>query len=533
MSDQTPYPNEQQLAHNALEHVRRIFKGNGIKADSITVSSHMISRHTMNAGTYLELKPVVSEKHLPGKSVTGQMTASREEATRQIDQTMLSAARDTAVQAQIAGVLLSRPDQGFGLSRQIIPLDFLRKDYTWHEGCQACHGTSQAHCQKCQGRKIETCTKCTGRAIMQCPMCRATGLLQGQKCPKCFGQRFMPCDLCQRSGVMRCRMCNGLGMMKCQTCAGQGWKSHVMTLAPQAVTYFEYDAKSIPKGAADMVETSGAQLVTEGRVKVKARIADDKENVLGANYEVEFPYGEIIFSIGKAEAKAGVFGYKADLVNFPFLLDKMIATSVRELEEAAKNIGSVAEKIRKATRYRVIAQGFLIASKAGPKKAVAMLLKTYDIGLSQGMAEKIAALADETTSHITRKPRYYGLVGGLLIVAALAWAYYRLPLRSAIAPYLPTPKVDVILDIAFLVIGGLVATHCIKMAGAKAIRTALGHLIKPGQKNTLVPRARSSGIWAYVGTFIIMLVLMEMASSSQMTAPYWYEIARNFVLRFL
>ncbi len=532
MSEEIPYPDEAQLARTALEHVQRIFKGNGVKADTITVTTHKISRHAMNAGTYLELKPVQAEKQMPGKIMVGQMVQSREDAAAKIDQHMVAAARDPAIAAQIANVLLSRPDQGFGLNQQAIQLDFLRREFTWHEGCQTCHGTSNAPCQKCQGRKLETCIKCTGRGLMQCPMCRATGLLQGQKCPKCFGQRYMPCDQCQRSGMMRCRLCNGLGVMKCPQCAGQGWKSHVMTVSAQAVTYFEYDIKTIPKGAADMLETYGPQLVTGGRVKIRSRVADQKENVLGANYEVEFPYGEIIFAVGKGEAKAQLFGYKADMLDFPFMLDKVIGPSVHGLQDAANDIGSVAEKIRKATRYRLIAQAFLSAAKTTPKKTAAMLLKTYDIGLSQGMAEKVALLAETTTSHITRKPRIFGLVAGLLINAGLMYAYYMMPVRSQIAAYLPTPKADIVLDLIALGIGGFITTIVIQITGAGAIRKALGHLIKEGQKNTLMPRSGQLGLIGYAGTLVIMLVLMELASDGQMTAPYWYEILRTKLLTF-
>lgn len=343
----------------------------------------------------------------------------------------------------------------------------------------------------------------------------------------------MPCDQCQRSGMMRCRLCNGLGVMKCQQCAGQGWKSHVMTVSAQAMTYFEYDTKSVPKGAADMLETYGPRLVTDGRVKIKSRIADQKENVLGANYELEFPYGEVIFTIGKGEAKAGLFGYRADMLDFPFLLDKVIGPSVHGLEDAAKDIGSVAEKIRKATRYRLIAQAFLSAAKTTPKKTAAALLKTYDIGLSQGMAEKIAILAETTTSHITRKPRIFGLIMGLAINAGIMYGFFMLPVRAQVAAHLPTPKMDIVVDLITLGIGGLITTLIIQIVGAGAIRKALGHLFKEGQKNTLMPRSGKLGQLGYLGTFIIMIALMEIASDGQMTAPYWYEIVRTRIMQIL
>lgn len=517
---------EQAIARNALERVRAILKGNGVKAESVSVAGHKISHHTLNAGTYLELRPVTAERISPGKLTIGQMVPSREDASRAVDQAMIQAANDQAIRAQIANVLLSRPDQGFGAARQTVPLDFLKREYAWHEGCQTCNGTSRAHCQRCQGRKIEPCTKCSGRGLMICPMCRSTGLLQGQKCTRCLGQRFVPCDQCQRSGMMNCRMCQATGLTKCPTCAGQGWKTHVLSLNAQALTYFEYDGKSIPKPAADMIETQASALVTGQRVKVRGRIADEKGNVLGANYEVEFPYGEIIFSVGKKEIAAHVFGLKGDLIAFPDILDRLVAGAVRDLEDAARNVGDVARKIRSSTRYRVIAQGFRLAAKSGERKAVEQLMKTYDIGLSHGMAEKIVALADRTTSRITGKPRTYGLIAGLLIVAALGYAYYMLPVRSRIAGYLPDVRFDIVLDIFPLIVGGLITTIAIRTAAAASIKKALGHLSKNGA-DAPVPKARAIGIIGWIGTVAIMLGLMEYAATNAGAAPYWYEIVRN------
>lgn len=527
------FPTEQQLIQKALDHVRAIFRGNGIKKDNIKVLSNAIAHHTMNAGTYLELKPVLSEKNVPGKIVAGQLTSSREDAMRAVDQTMLTAARDPVAKAQIANVLLSRPDQGFGLSRQSVPLDFLKREYTWHEACQTCRGTAQSPCQKCQGRRLETCIKCTGRGLMPCPMCRATGLLQGNKCTRCLGQRYVPCDQCQRSGMMKCRMCNATGVMKCTTCAGQGWKSHVLSLMAQAMTYFEYDAKSLPKAAADTIETQAPILAAQKKIKILGRMADDKENVLGASYEVDFPFGEMVFQLGKKEAKANLFGYGGDLVEFPYLLDKMLGPSVQELEEAANDIGSVADKIQKATRFRLIAQAFLIASKTSAKKTVAQLMKTYDIGLSIGMAEKLAILADRTTSRITKKPRIYGLILGLLIVSGLDAGFYLMPVRAKLAGFLPNPKFDFVLDIIPVVLGGFITMMAIQFMGAKAIRKALGHLTQAGQKNTLVPKAAETGIWGWACTVIVTLGMMEIAAHINASAPYWYEIFRNFALQMI
>ncbi len=528
--DEPIFTGGDQLAQKALAHVRAVCKGNGVKVDAVTVAAQDIRMLRLNAATYLELKPVTGERQTAGRIVAGMMTGSREEAMKLSDAAMQGLARNPAARAQIANLLLNRPDKGFGLSRHTIPVDFLKQEYTWHEGCSACRSTGHTSCQKCGGRRVETCYRCSGRGLMTCTLCSGAGIVNGERCTRCSGQRYIGCDICQRSGVISCRTCNGSGNMKCQSCGGAGWRSHIMSLTAQAATYFEYDRKSIPQGAADVIETEAVSLAANGDIKVKGRMADDREDVLGAAYEVEFPYGDIAFMVGKKQVKAHLFGQKADLHDFPNILDKMLAKPVEELRRAAADIGSVAQKIKDASRYRAIAMGFLVASKTTTQKTIAHLLKNYDIGMSHAMAEKIAVLADETTSRITRKPRYYGLALGLAITAALAGLYYLLPVRLTIAAYLPSQKIDFILDLLPLALGCALTTFSIQMMGASAIRTALGHLMKPGQEKSLVPKTRSSGKWGYAGVVLIMLGMIETAAHMG-SAPYWYRMLREMFLR--
>lgn len=517
------HPSNPQLVQMALDHVRDICKGNGIKTDKITVSSQSISQHTLHAGTYLELKPVVSERVVPGK-IGGNVAAGREEAVSKVDQAMIAAARDPAVKAQLSATLLNRPDKGFGLSGQVIPFDFLKQEFAWHEPCSACRGSAQGPCQKCGGRRVETCIKCTGRGMMACPLCRTAGLINGQKCTRCFGQRYVVCDQCQRSGVMPCRTCRGMGVAQCAACGGQGWKSHILTIMAQGLTYFEYDPKSLPQAAADVIETHAADLVETGAIDANGRIADDKENILGASYEVTFPAGPISFMIGGKEVKCGLFGYKAELHDFPYVLDKLLQKPVEELEDAAKDVGSVAEKIRKASRFRVIAQAFLLTARTSAQKASSVLMKKYDIGLSAGMADKIAKLADMATSQITKKPRYYGFALGSAITAILMGAYYLAPLRSKLAALLPDQRFDAVLDILPVILGGFISTICIQAIAGQAIRKALGHLLQGDQKKSLAPKTGALGSWGYGVAIALMIVMIEVAKMKGLTVPYWYNL---------
>lgn len=521
------YPTIDALVSQATNHVQKIFGGNGVKKDSILLTSHNLSILTIHAGTYLELKPIMQERQIPGKITVGQMVASREAATKAVNQTMVEAAMSPTTKAQITAILLDRADKGFGLKQQIIPIPFLKKEFTWHEPCHVCNGSTRATCPKCMGRKKETCVKCTGRGLMKCPMCLGTGLLQGNKCNKCHAQRYVPCDGCQRSGFMNCRTCNGIGAAKCVTCHGVGFKSNVLTLNAEAMTYFEYDPKSMPKNAADMIELHGAELAAKNVIKIKGRMADDKENALGASYEVEFPCGELVFKIGDIEAKAQLFGYNHTLSGMPNLLDKMLGASVRELEDAAHDLGSVAEKIKNATRYKIMAQAFLMTQKSSPKKVYAQLLKLYDVGLSTAMAEKIAILTHTTTSKITKKPRYIGLGWGILGTIIFATLYYLLPIRSFLGVYFPASPADIILDFLPILLGGVITTFSIQRTGAKSVQTALGHLVKEEAKQKLVAKAESLGVLGYILAGFVCLVVLEMSILMGTTPPFWIQSIKS------
>lgn len=532
MSDSNAYPSEQQLAQTALDHVRALCKGNGVKAGSITITKQDIQPHTLHAHTYLELKPVTNEKIMSGKISSGTMAGSQAEAMKLVDQAMVTAASNPSTRTQITHALLSRPDKGFGLHHQAIPVEFLKQEYTYHEACSTCRGAGNSGCTKCHGRRTETCIKCTGRGLMLCPLCRGTGLINGQKCTRCSGQRYYPCDMCKKMGVMRCRTCAGSGQMKCPSCEGQGWKSHILSLSVHAMTYFQYDAKSVPKGAADVIETGATSLAAEKKVRIEGRAAEGKDNsnVLGASYEVHFPYGEVTFQIGGRDVTGGVFGYKADLVNMPTFLDRLIFRGVEELEEAAKDAGSVSAKIRMATKYRLIAHGFLLASKTNVPKAKAMLMKKYDVGLSESMAEKIVTLADRSMAQVTKKPRMIGMaagLGGAFVISAL---YYLAPVRSLIAAYMPDPRFDIVLDIVPIVLGGILTNFAIQKIASKSVHSAIGHLIPPQKKKELTPKLGNSAWIGYIASILFALVMMTFAMMMAKPVPYWFQLFTGLFL---
>lgn len=343
---------DQQLAASALKTIRSLCSGNGLKAESITLSSLDIKTLTNSASTFLEIKPQLQERKSAGKQVSGTLVHSKADAMKAIDGMIGGAVRDAGARQQILAQLQQRPDKGFGLNGTTINLDFLSQDFTWHENCNHCNGQGKSACPRCHGQKMEQCSQCQGRMMIPCNICRNTGHVQGpdgqQKiCTKCQGQRRMICPLCRRAGKIPCRQCRASGYMNCPSCNGTGVFSHITHLSAQGLTYFEFDRSPLPPAVANLVDKEAPALVVNGHIQVSSEAADAKNGALGLSYEMLFPYGEIIFSLRKKRLKAHLFGYKARLLDLPPFLNSLIAPGLRELEAAAVGQGNVAGKIKK------------------------------------------------------------------------------------------------------------------------------------------------------------------------------------------
>lgn len=306
--------------------------------------------------------------------------------------------------------------------------------------------------------------------------------------------------------------------MKCSKCGGQGAKTNTLQVGVQGLTYFEYDPKSIPQAAADFFETNSAQLSQSNAVKIEGRVADERENTLGVAYDVTFPFGEVEFKIGKSSVKAFVFGYKAALSKFPKILDKLIAPGLATLGEAAQGSGSIAVNIRKAARYRIIALALLTALKTNPRKNTSMLLKRYGLGLGTGTADNIAQYADEAVAVITRKPRYQGLAIGLAITALFYGFFYLTSMRKMLGELMPYPHMDLLLDLAAIIVGGVLTGLIIRITAAQSIKKALGPLLAQAKKKVMLPKARSSGWWGFAGSAVLVVIFVILAQTARWVA---------------
>lgn len=526
-------PANPSLAQRALEMMRALCRGNGVKAESVTLESFKGEVIPFTAHTYVEIRPRTNEKKIAGKSVVGTLVGSEPDVQAAIDQTILTAVTDPAGREKISRLLLGRSDHGFGLHNSSVNIDFLTADFTWHENCRTCHGSGKSSCVRCHGQQREACTECHGKTMVPCHLCRGTGSINGptgrpQPCSKCHGQRQVMCLRCHRTGKVPCRQCKGTGSSICTACAGTGWFTHIVHLVTQAITYFEYDRVPVPADIMPMMDQEPGTLLKNKDIEIKFEALPVQSNALGVKYDVTMPYGEIVFNIKKMPLKATLFGYNARLLDLSNFLEKMIANGISELEAAAAGVGSVAGRLKKAGRYRIIAIALLNAAQSSSKKTAAMLMKKYPMGLSGEMAVKISSLADEATARITRKPRYYGLALGLIMVAGLYAAYYIGPGRSLIMPYVPNPDLNIIIDGAIIFLGGTITTLCIQLVAMNALREGIGHLVSAKDRRRLVPKTRSSGWWGYVGGLVIYFIMIEATLHiAGAHTPDWYITARK------
>lgn len=531
-------PADPSLAKKALETIRALCRGNGVKADSVTLESFKGTIVPFAAHTYIEIRPVTNSKKIAGKNNVGTVIGTEHDVQEAIDKTIISAVNDAGGRDKIVRLLMGRPDHGFGLHGASLNVDFLSKDFSWHENCRTCHGSGRAACARCHGQQREACTECKGKTMVPCQLCHGSGNINGptgrpQPCSKCHGQRQVMCMRCHRTGKIPCRQCKGTGTSVCTACSGSGWFTHIIHLSTHAITYFEYDRVPVPAEAMPMMDQEPGVLLKNKDIQIEASPLSPQSNAIGVKYDVKMPFGEITFGVKKKPLKAFLFGYNAKLLDVPDFLEKLIASGVKELQQAAAGAGSVAARLKKAGRFRIIAIALLNAAQSSSKKTTAMLQKKYPMGLTPDTARTLADLADQATARITRKPRYYGLALGLLLVAGMYAGYYIGPGRAMIVPYIGNPDLYIVLDLFLVFLGGTITTVCIQLAAMSALREGIGHLVSARDRKRLVPKTRSSGWWGYVGGLALYLIMIESTLHiAGAHTPAWYTQARTAVAEF-
>jgi len=508
-----------ELAHHALKRLKAACKGNGVKSESIGLGQHSIDIISFEAQTVLKPKPEIKTEKQPGTGKTPAM-GSAQEVDSAIKTMLQTLGKDPGVAKQMTQALLDRPDKGFFLDSQTIPIQGLKQDFSYFENCSTCSGNKHVRCQKCQGRGHELCPKCHGKGLIPCLECHGSGFLKGpdgqkKPCFRCSGQRQMPCDLCRQSGEIACRVCKNTKQMTCQTCKGTGGQTVTTHVSINVETDFSYQRDQLPKPLIQHLEEKQNLLVKKGELKVEGSKESDEQNIKIV-YEASCPYGDIHFTVKDKPVTAQLFGYKGALINTSPFLDIFLKPGIKYLEAAASANGSVSENMRNAAKYRAIAYALLMSVKNSEKGVLKALRSKFPIGISDSLMQETASASKKAFNNITKKPKWIGLALGIICACIINGLYFLIPLRQGIETLAYAPVIDLLIIPVNILIVSAAITAMIKRAFVKA----LGHIIPAKKRNVFQPKLTGSLILS-VPAGIISYAIFLLLTLGQ--APAWVQ----------
>ncbi len=527
------------LPKQALETLRSLIKGNGIKTQALTLNEYKGEILVLDAQTTAQIKSQTSNSTIAGKVTGGIVCRTAAELNGAVDKAVKNIASSDTSSEQVKKIILERADRGFGSDNEHIKLPSFEKEFFFHEICPTCQGQKQTACLNCQGQKQITCTKCRGRRHIPCKHCRGTGFTQKpggvrEKCKFCKGKRQTTCTLCHGRGMITCPTCQGRGVSQCSTCGGTGGQTQKTHLEVYADLSFQYDRSHIPPELGPILEQQAAHLVENKNIRLQLAQPTPQEeakipkDVIAIHYKAYIPYAHINLSLRKMPINAVLYGFQGKLLNIPPFLEKLTAKGIKNLQQAAANHGDVGLKIKQAARYRLLRDILTQTALQKPKNATKTILSHYPYGITEQAVKALSLSADRAFKNITRKPRYFGLGIGFILTTLFYAAYYLGPLRGMIAPYLPSHLYQSIADIAIILIGGAITTSSIQITASRALQNAVGLFLLPKHKKKLKPRAGKSAIWGYIGGICVYFIMIELTAHTDNATPFWYLLLKTW-----
>ena len=523
-------PVDKETLERALHNIKKTVHGNGYPVDKITIKDFEGEIFNFEAIQLLEIETEVSERQVNGKE-RGEKAGSRQDMQAKIRATVERISRDRDVRSQAISMMRKRPDLGYATDGLILNLDKFGKQYVVHEPCNQCETKGRVKCHSCHGRQEIVCHYCHGTREMQCTQCQGRQFMETARgrvqCNLCHGKGRIGCRTCQQTGKVKCHICKGQGFASCTHCGSTGWHSLVSLLRIKAKGTFDYNRAAVPEEAAALLDEYGPRLVTEEHIL--ARIEEEhhkldehnrlvKENQMAVPYEVKLPWGDLTVNFGSNPVKGNLFGFKGLFLNTEPYLQKILGKGLKRLQEAGNGIGDVAEKVEIATKYRTIAEVFLIGGRMPPKRAYMELRNKYPSGIEDEALMGMINSAHKSLSHLTDKPRKVGMaagVGGSLVI----FAAYFFTFRNAIAASLPQQEISMIIDLLILGAGIGVTALMIKSMAASAVKKALHRVT---DKKTKIPtKAGNTIMLASMGVVAVYAIAIIGAWAAGFNTPFW------------
>ena len=500
------------MAQKALKRIRSLGRGNGVDKDSVQIIRETADYIKCQAITHIELAHTIKEERKLGQHQVEQVIEDPGQLPKIIQKNTEEAIKNTEARKALAGILLNRPDKGFGVHGQTFDVAPFNKEFGYYQPCETCEGNGKARCPKCQGQGKEQCGQCGGRKHINCGYCKGMGTTQGQDgerktCNRCAGRKQLGCPLCQQSGITNCRNCRGAGEVKCDPCRSKGVFTIAVTVEYTMKTLFEIDRAALPHPAVKMIETAGHKLVSDNHVKIIGEPVKREDGGLAIQYNAEFPYSELDIGVNGHPMKVHMFGFKAKMLKLTNFVDRLVEKNYALLLQAAQDEGNIADHIQKAARSRLISEGIYFATQYPGKKAMACLKKDFPMGVSNSLIKDIIVQSKHAFRNVSRKSYWTGFGSGLAVATLLNIAYFIGGGRDIVAAQLTSPMLLSIVDLLLIPISGFVIGYAAQYMAKRPIQKVIQPLLKDkkaadfkirNQNKFWIPYAAAAGIFIFV-----------------------------------
>jgi len=515
-------PIDASLAEGAIARIRKQVQGNGLRPSSVELKNMSGEVYSFFATTSVKLVPAVQEGKRAGRFTDGQIiNANQIDAS--IQEFIGRAAADRGVLGLVHQTILERPDHGFGVVGDPIPLPQVARMFVAHEACGVCRGAGGTACHNCRGQMRITCYRCHAQGGIPCVTCSGRGQIltpQGPvTCHACAGRGLSACPVCQGQRMIMCPECAGQGKRICEACQGQGGNTRSWSVTLTAQASFRMRTKGLPPSLVQLIDrVGGARLATDHHVRVTpvlGKAAEDWRSEAdiepGASlwflYRAEIPYAELDIAMGKVNIKPKLAGYKARMVDVPDFMDALLRPGAQYLTDAAQGGAGASQMILAASRYRALGDILRGIIRTTPKRVLKAVTEAYPLGMSDAFAKHIVKDANTALSRLSLWPRTVVMLGSLVVAFIVLAGFYLYGGRAAISGGLP-PLAAWCIDMALIAGLAFGGTYAIRFIARRSLRTVLEGLGVVAGGKLPMPNPGVPGLWMWVGTACIALALI-------------------------
>jgi hypothetical protein len=534
-----PFPED--ITEKALERIRAIIKGNGVKEKDLALEKIEGQIHDFEAKSLFRIEPVVSEKRTSGRE-QGQACGSISDVKLRVKNEVENLAGNKDIKKSTVKHLKTLNDKGFLVENQVIKLDKHKHRYVIHESCHICRGDGKIECKHCNGKGREVCNRCHGDRFMTCTMCRGNGTTttqQGQQqCLQCRGEGRQPCRYCNQSGQQQCKVCKSTGQLACHECNHSGWQSHVTAVQFKALNRFSYEKEKLPPATLPIIDDLGPALISEGHAQTtivedinRDQLLDSQSdsNEYAVGYDASLPWAEMQVTLKKMPIRSNVFGFNGEVLFATPFMEKVGAKGLRLLGEAAQNPDTIPQNLKAAGKYRFVREIIYAASQLSAAKGRAFLNKKYPFGYEEQTLKTALSRANVIIKNITKTPRKKGVAFGL-VGAAIFYAIYLFGnIANTALSLTPIDGGAAIFDAAAIGLGSGATILTIKFVARKALRETIGAFLPEKARRALVTKIGSLFMYAVLANILIFLILLEIKAQAGMDISLWYEAIRQKV----